>query len=81
MGLGGQGHAPAALTLGKNWVPIEEAAGWASELVWAGAENLAPIGIRSLELPGRKRVPIPTELSRLQVLEYCIPCVVCLCWS
>ena len=50
MGVGGQHHAPAAFTPGKDPVPIVQEAGWASEPVWIGAENLAP---RSPDLPAR----------------------------
>jgi len=32
-------------TPGKDLVPTAQEAGWAPGLVWAGAENLAPIGI------------------------------------
>jgi hypothetical protein len=32
--------------------------------VWTGAENLAPTGIRSPDLPVRGSVATPTELSR-----------------
>ena len=46
MGVGGQRHAPAAFTPGKDTVPIVQEAGWAPGLVWIGAENLAPTGIR-----------------------------------
>jgi len=41
-GVGDQHHAPAALPPGKDRVPIVQEAGWASRLVWRGAENLAP---------------------------------------
>jgi hypothetical protein len=34
-------------TLGKDPVPIVQEAGWAPGLVWTGAKNLAPTGIRS----------------------------------
>jgi hypothetical protein len=44
MGMGGQRHAPAAFTLGKDPLPITQEAGWASGPVWTGAENLAPPG-------------------------------------
>ena len=51
--VGGQHHAPAAFTPGKDPLPIAQEAGWASEPVWIGAENLAPTGIRSPNLPAR----------------------------
>jgi len=44
--VGGQRHALAAFTPGKDPVPIVQEAGWAPSLVWICAENLAPIGIR-----------------------------------
>ena len=44
------------LTPGKNSVPIVQEAGWASGLVWTGAENLAPTGIRSPDHPARKQL-------------------------
>ena len=50
MGVGGQHHAPAAFTPGKDPVPIVQEAGWASESVWISTENLAPTGIRSPDL-------------------------------
>ena len=53
MGVGSQRHAPAAFTPGKDQVPIVQQAGWASEPVWTSAENLAPTGIRSPDLPAR----------------------------
>ena len=40
-GVGGQRHAQAALTPGKDTVPIVQEAGWAPGPVWTGAENLA----------------------------------------
>ena len=36
-----------SFTPGKDPAPIVEEAGWAPGPVWTGAENLAPIGIRS----------------------------------
>ena len=42
MGLGGQPHAPAALSP----LPIVQEAGWALGPVWTGLENIAPTGIR-----------------------------------
>ena len=47
MGVGGQSHAPAASTPGKDPEPIVQEAGWAPGPVWTGAENLASTGIRS----------------------------------
>jgi hypothetical protein len=41
-GGGGQHQASAAFTLGKDLVPIVQEAGWVSEPVWIGAENLGP---------------------------------------
>jgi hypothetical protein len=52
MGVGGR-HALAAFTPGEDPVPIVQEAGWAPGLVWIGAENLAPTGIRSPDLPAR----------------------------
>jgi hypothetical protein len=52
MGVGGC-HAPAAFTPWKELVPIVQEAGWALGPVWIGAENLAPTGIRSPDLPAR----------------------------
>ena len=45
MGLGGQPHAQAASTPGKDPVPIVQGAGWAPGPVWTGAKNLVPTGI------------------------------------
>jgi hypothetical protein len=50
---GGQREAPATFTPGKEPVPIVQEAGWAPGPVWIGAENLATIGIRYLDLPAR----------------------------
>ena len=41
MRVGGQYNAPAAVTPGKEPVPIVQEAGWAPGPVWTGAENLA----------------------------------------
>jgi hypothetical protein len=40
-------------TAGKDPVPVVQEAGWAPGPVWAGAENLAPTGIRSPGRPAR----------------------------
>jgi hypothetical protein len=42
MGVGGQHHAPAAFTSGKDPVPIVQEAGWAPGPVWTCAKNLCP---------------------------------------
>ena len=39
----------------KDPVPIVQEAGWTSGLVWTGAENLAPIKIRSPNRPARSQ--------------------------
>jgi hypothetical protein len=44
---------PGRLYPRKDPVPIVQEAGWASEPVWIGAENLAPTEIRSPDLPAR----------------------------
>jgi hypothetical protein len=53
MGMGGQRHTPAAFTPRKDPVPIVQEVGWAPGPIWIGAENLAPTGIRSPDLPAR----------------------------
>ena len=42
-------------TPGKYSVPVVQEAGWAPGLVWTGAENLAPTGIRSPDRPTRSQ--------------------------
>jgi len=39
MGVGGQPHAPAASTPGKDPVPIVQEAGWAPGSVWTGGKS------------------------------------------
>ena len=39
MGVGGQPHAPAASTPGKDRVPIVQKAGWAPGSVWTGGKS------------------------------------------
>jgi hypothetical protein len=51
MEVGGHRHGPAAFTPRKDLVPTVQEAGQAPWLVWIGAENLAPTGIRSPDLP------------------------------
>ena len=44
------------LTPRKDPVPILQEAGWASEPVWSGVENLASTGIRSPDRPARRQL-------------------------
>jgi hypothetical protein len=56
---GGEGSASRPgphSTPGKDQVPTVQEAGWAPEPVWTGAENLAPTGIRSPDLPARSQL-------------------------
>jgi hypothetical protein len=46
---------PGRFTPGKDSVHIVQEAGWAPGPVWAGAENIAPTGIRSPDRPARSR--------------------------
>ena len=58
-GVGGQRHAPAAFTSGKDPVPNLQEAGWVPGPVWIGAENLTFTGIRSPDRPARSESPYP----------------------
>jgi hypothetical protein len=61
-GVGGKRHVPAALPPGEETrLFVLREARWASDPFWAGAENLAPTGIRS---PGR-----PDSLVKISVRE------------
>jgi hypothetical protein len=53
MGVGGQRHASAAFTPGRDPVPVVQEAGWAPGPVWTGVEDLARTGIRSPDRPAR----------------------------
>jgi hypothetical protein len=53
MVVGGQRHASAAFTAGKDPVRIVREVGWAPGSVWIGEENLAATGIQSPDLPAR----------------------------
>ena len=64
-----QRHALAALPPGNDPVPIVQEAGWETLPVWRGAENLAPIGIRSPDRPARA--------ESLYRLSYPGPPVIC----
>jgi hypothetical protein len=61
----GQRHTPAAFYPGKDPVPIVQEAGWATGLVWTGAENLAPTGIQSPDYPACSQ-----SLHRLSYLTH-----------
>ena len=54
---GGEGSAsrPGRFYPGKDPVPVVQEAGWASGPVLTGAENLAPAGVRSPDLPARSQ--------------------------
>jgi hypothetical protein len=56
-GVKGQRHAPAALYPGKDPVPTVQEAWWAPGPIWAGAQNLAPTGIRSPDRPALSQSP------------------------
>ena len=51
----------------KDPVSIVQEAGWDPGPVWTGAENLASIGIRSLDRPARRQ-----ELYRLSYPAHCV---------
>ena len=57
---------PGRFTPGKSPISIVQEAGWASQKVCMGAENIALTGIRSPDRPARQQVAMPAELSRLQ---------------
>ena len=73
MEVGGQRHAPAAFTSGKDPVRIVRESGWAPRPVWRGAENLAHPGIRSPDLPARSKSLY--RLRRPGPLEYWVHCL------
>jgi hypothetical protein len=51
--VGGQRHASAAFTPGKDPLPIVQEAGWAPGPVWTGEESVALTGIPSPDRPAR----------------------------
>ena len=53
MEVGGQHHAPAALSRERDLVTILQEPGWAPGSVWTGAENLAHTAIRSPDRSAR----------------------------
>jgi len=62
MAVGRSTPRPGRFTTAKDPVPTVQKAEWAPGLVWTGAENLDPIGIRS---PGR-----PARSESLYRLSY-----------
>ena len=73
---GGGWSTPSSgrFTPGKDPVPIVQEAGQAPGLVWTGAENLGPTGIRSPDGPARSQ-----SLYRLRYPPpYCIYIYICL---
>ena len=72
MDVGGQRHAQAAVTPGKDTLPIVQEAEWAPGQVWTRAENLAHTGIRSPDPPARSEslyglsYPGPLFLASIQ---------------
>jgi len=54
-GEGSASRPGRSLPPGKDPVLIVQEAGWAPGLVWTGAENLAPTGIRSPDRPARSQ--------------------------
>jgi hypothetical protein len=65
MGVGGQHHALATVTPGKDLVSIVQEAGWASGLVWTGVENLASLGYSP-----RTVQPIASRYSNYIILAH-----------
>jgi hypothetical protein len=66
---------PPLFTPGKDPVPIIQEAGWAPGPVWAGAENLAPTGIRPPDRPARSqslyRLSYPAHWLDVGLLKCC----------
>jgi hypothetical protein len=58
----------------KDPLPIVQEAGRAPGPVWTGAENLAPTGIRSLDLPARReslyRLSYPGPPMSFRVIKF-----------
>ena len=67
---------PGRFNPGKDAVPIVQEAGWASEPVWTGEENLAPTGIRSSDRPARSmslyRLRYPGSILKKKKEQYLI---------
>ena len=67
---------PGRFTPGKDRVPIVQEAGWVPGPVWTGAENLAPTGIRSLDLPAHSE-----SLYRLRYPALYIQFITTVCFA
>jgi hypothetical protein len=76
----GQRHAPAAFYPGKDPVPIVQEAWWAPGLVWTGAENFAPTGIRSPDRPAHSqslyRLSYPAHMCLVRSTNKRVSCYV-----
>ena len=68
-GVGGQPHAPAASTPGKDPVHILQEAGWAPGPVWTGGK-FRPHRDSIPDHPARSSVAIPTELPDPLIVIY-----------
>jgi len=66
MGVGGQPHAPAASTPGKDPVPIVQEAGWAPGPIWTGGKS-RPHQDSIPARPTRSSVAKPNELPGPQI--------------
>jgi hypothetical protein len=49
-------HAWPLYSWKRDLVPIVQEAGWASELVWMGLDNLAPSGVRTPDCPAQSEL-------------------------
>ena len=86
-GEGSAWRSGRSLPPGKDSVPIVQEAGRAPELLWTGAENIAPTGIRSPDRPARSQslyqlsYPGPFFLSDGHLIWICPSSSVVLCSS
>ena len=56
-------------TPGKDSVPFVQEAGWDPGLVWIGAENLAPTGIRSPDRPALSQSLYPNIYLHISIFH------------
>jgi hypothetical protein len=71
MGVDGQRHAPDALPVGRDLVPIAQDARWAQGFVWTGAKNLAPSGFDHQSWEMYVQIYAPAALRSNTVLSTC----------